>query len=314
MAQRITLKLGFAGGTRDVPVVIPDDEPIPWQWGATFAVVGIETPRVDGAVKATGAARYTYDIDLPGMLHGAILRSPHPHARVRRVDLSGARRLAGVRAALERGGETVRFAGQEVAAVAATSPAIAADALALIKVDYEPMPFVAAIEDALKPDASRVFARGGNAGARRVSSRGNLKQGFEQAPIVHEAIYTTQVQTHVSLETHGAVARWNGDELTVWCSTQGIFGVRDDLEVLFNLPPDRVRVITQYLGGGFGSKFGAGVEVMIAAQLARDADAPVKLMLPRAAEHLATGNRPSSSQHVRIGSSRDGQLSAIELI
>jgi xanthine dehydrogenase YagR molybdenum-binding subunit len=79
------------------------------------------------------------------------------------------------------------------------------------------------------------------------------------------------VQTHVSLETHGAVALWNGDELTVWCSTQGMFGVRDDLAVFFNLPPDKVRVITQYLGGGFGSKFGAGAEVMIVAQLARDA-------------------------------------------
>jgi xanthine dehydrogenase YagR molybdenum-binding subunit len=314
MAQRIMLKLGFAGGTRDVPVVIADDEPVPWAWGAKFAVVGIETPRVDGAVKATGVARYTYDIDLPGMLYGAILRSPYPHARVRAVDLSGARRLEGVRAAIDRGGETVRFAGQEVAAVAATSPGIAADALALIKVDYGPMPFVAAMEDALKPDAARVFARRDNVTEPRVSSRGNLAQGLEQAALVHEAIYTTQVQTHVSLETHGAVAQWSGEELTVWCSTQGIFGVRDDLAVFFNLPPDKVRVITQYLGGGFGSKFGAGAEVMIAAQLAREAGAPVKLMLPRTAEHLATGNRPSSWQHVRIGADRDGRLSAIELI
>jgi CO/xanthine dehydrogenase Mo-binding subunit len=314
MAQRITLKLGFTGGTREVPIVIPDDEPVPWAWGAKFAVVGVETPRVDGAVKVTGAARYTYDIDVPGMHHGAILRSPHPHARVRQVDLSGARRLEGVRAAIDRSGETVRFAGQEVAAVAATTPGIAADALALIKVDYEPMPFVAAMEDALKPGAPPVFARGDNTTAPRISSSGNLRQGLEQAAIVHEAIYTTQVQTHVSLETHGAVARWDGDELTVWCSTQGMFGVRDDLAVLFNLPPDKVRVITQYLGGGFGSKFGAGAEVVIAAQLAREANAPVKLMLPRAAEHVATGNRPSSSQHVRLGAGREGQLSAIELI
>ena len=314
MARRVTLKLGFAGGTRAVPVVIPDDEPTPWEWGAKFAVVGVETPRLDGAVKATGVARYTYDVDLPGMLHGAILRSPHPHARVRNVDLSAARRLDGVRAAIERGGETVRFAGQEVAAVAATNPGIAADAVALIKVDYEPLPFVADMDVALKPGAPRVFARGGNATDPRTSSFGNIAQGLEQAAAVHEAIYTTQVQTHVSLETHGAVAKWDGDELTVWCSTQGIFGVRDDLAVFFNLPPDKVRVITQYLGGGFGSKFGAGAEVMIAAQLARAAGAPVKLMLPRAAEHLATGNRPSSWQQVRIGADREGSLCAIELI
>ncbi len=314
MARRVTLKLGFAGGTRDVSVVIPDDEPTPWAWGENFAVVGIETPRLDGAVKATGAARYTYDVDLPGMLHGAILRSPYPHARVRNVDFSEARRLAGVRAAIDRGGETARFAGQEVAAVAAISADIAADALALIKVEYEPLPFVTEMEAALKPDAPRVFARDGNATDPKITSYGNVTQGFEQAAAVHEAIYTTQVQTHVSLETHGAVAQWDGDELTVWCSTQGIFGVRDDLAVFFNLPADNVRVITQYLGGGFGSKFGAGAEVMIAAQLAREANAPVKLMLPRAAEHLATGNRPSSSQHVRIGADREGKLSAIELV
>jgi xanthine dehydrogenase YagR molybdenum-binding subunit len=314
MARRITLKLGYAGGTRDVPVVIPDDEPTPWAWGEKFAVVGVETPRADGPVKATGAARYTYDVDLHGMLHGAILRSPYPHAHVRNVDLSAARRLAGVRAAIDRGGETARFAGQEVAAVAAISPDIAADALALINVDYEPLPFIAEMEAALQPDAPRVFARGGNATNPRIASFGNVAQGLEQAAAVHEAIYTTPVQTHVSLETHGAVAQWAGDELTVWCSTQGIFGVRDDLAVFFNLPADNVRVITQNLGGGFGSKFGAGAEVMIAAQLAREANAPVKLMLPRAAEHLATGNRPSSWQHVRIGADRDGTLSAIDLV
>ena len=314
MAQRITLKLGFAGSTRDVAVVIPDDEPIPWQWGARFAVVGVETPRADGALKATGAARYTYDVDLPGMLHGAILRSPHPHARVTRIDLSAAQRLDGVRATLERGGETVRFAGQEVAAVAATSPLIARDALALIRVDYETLPFVASIDDALKPGAPRVFTNGDNATAPRVTNRGDLAQGLAAAAAVHDATYSTQVQTHVSLETHGAVAAWDGDDLTVWCSTQGIFAVRDDLAVFFNLPPERVRVLTPYLGGGFGSKLGAGPEVIIAAQLARQAGAPVKLMLPRAAEHLATGNRPNSSQHVRLAAARDGTLTALELI
>ena len=104
------------------------------------------------------------------------------------------------------------------------------------------------------------------------------------------------MQTHVSLETHGVVAKWDSDELTVWCSTQGIFTVRDDLAVLFNLPPEKVPVISAYLGGGFGSKFGAGAEIMAAAQLAREAGAPVKLMLPRAAEHArpATGRAHGS--------------------
>ncbi|MBE3603436.1 hypothetical protein IMX07_07350 [bacterium] len=110
MARRVTLRLGFEGGLRDVVVTIPDDEPTPWQWGEKFSVVGVETPRLDGPLKATGRAPYTYDIQLPGMLYGAILRSPFPHARVRRVDLGAARRLDGVRAALDRSGATVRFA------------------------------------------------------------------------------------------------------------------------------------------------------------------------------------------------------------
>jgi CO/xanthine dehydrogenase Mo-binding subunit len=314
MARRVTLRLGLESSTNDVAVVIPDDEPTPWQRGERFTVVGTDAPRIDGPLKAAGAARYTYDINLPGMLYGAILRSPYPHARVGNIDLSRVRRVPGVRAALKRDDVIVRFAGQEVAAVAATSPAIANDALALIDVDYEPLPFVVDMEDALKPLAPLVFARGSNATDARVAESGNVAHGFEQAATTHEAVYTTPVQTHVSLETHGAVANWDGDELTVWCSTQGIFTVREDLAVLFNLPPDKVRVISAYLGGGFGSKFGAGAEIVIAAQLAQQAGAPVKLMLPRAAEHVATGNRPSSWQQVKLGADRSGKLTAIELI
>jgi len=313
MARRVTLRLGFQGDTNDVTLVIPDDEPTPWQWGEKLEVIGVETPRIDGPLKATGNARYTYDIDLPGMLHGAILRSPYPHARVRAIDLSRARALPGIRAALKRDDEIMRFAGQEIAAVAAVSLDVANDALALIKVDYEPLPFVTDMEEALKPSAPHVFATGSNFASPKVAASGNVAHGFAEAAATHEAVYTTPVQTHVSLETHGAVARWDGDELTVWCSTQGIFTVRDDLAVMFNLPPEKVRVISAYLGGGFGSKFGAGAEVIIAAQLARDAGAPVKLMLPRAAEHVATGNRPSSWQRVKLAADRGGKLVAIQL-
>jgi len=314
MARRVTVKLGFEGHVDDVSIVIPDDEPTPWQWGDKLTLVGSEVARVDGPLKATGAARYSYDVNLPGMLYGAILRSPYAHARVRRVDLTHATRLPGVGAVLRRDDEVLRFAGQEVAAVAAISPQVANDALALIRVDYEPLPFVVEMGDALKPGAPAVFATGTNAASPKVFERGNVGRGLEEAVATHAAVYTTPVQTHVSLETHGAVAQWDGDELTVWCSTQGIFGVRDDLAVLFSLPPDRVRVITPYLGGGFGSKFGAGAEVVIAAQLARQARAPVKLMLPRAAEHVATGNRPSSWQQVKLGADRAGKLTAIDLV
>jgi xanthine dehydrogenase YagR molybdenum-binding subunit len=353
MPQRVTLKLGFQKDLRDVTLVIPDDEPRPWQWGDDLALVGQPTPRIDGPAKATGAARYTYDVKLPGMLHGAILRSPYPHARVRGIDLSAAEKLAGVRAAIKRPDAVMRFAGQEVAAVAAIDLNTARDAIALIKVDYEPLPFVAEMERAQRPGAPRVFADGvaivSNEAPPKSAERGDLARGLEQAAVTHEAIYTTQAQTHVSLETHGAVASWDGDQLTVWCSTQGIFTVRDDLADFFKLPGNgageaesgqsgadsathrsrgqnggagesasrgqsRVRVITDYLGGGFGSKLGLGPEVVIAVQLARAAGAPVKVMLPRAAEHLATGNRPNSKQRVKIAGDAAGNLTALTLL
>jgi CO/xanthine dehydrogenase Mo-binding subunit len=313
MSRRVTLSLGFAGHTREVTVVIPDGEPMPWQFGEHFEEIGRETPRVDGPLKVTGAARYTYDIALPGMLYGAILRSPHPHARIRGIDLSAAKRLAGVRAAISSDDSVARFAGQDVAAVAAISSDIAADALKLIRVTYDPLPFVTEMDIAAQNGAPKVFEGHSNVGRPAVWSTGDVARALASASVTHEATYITPVQTHVSLETHGAVARWDGDELTVWSSTQGIFGVRDDLAVLFNLPPGKVRVITEYLGGGFGSKFGAGREQILAAKLARAAGAPVKLMLARAEEHLATGNRPNSDQKVKLGVDRDGRLVAIEL-
>jgi xanthine dehydrogenase YagR molybdenum-binding subunit len=314
MSRRVTLRLGFQGHLEDVSVVIPDDEPTPWQWGERFEIVGKPTPRIDGPLKATGQARYTYDIVLPGMLYGAILRSPYAHARVKKLDLSAARNHPGVRAAIGFDDPVMRFAGQEVAAVAAVDSDTAADALRLVVVEYEPLPYVVTLTDAAAPDAPSVYGSAANAGKPSVTASGDVKSGLETAAHRIEATYTTPVQTHVSLETHGAVAKFDQDGLTAWCSTQGIFSVRDDLAVLFNLPPDKVRVITEYMGGGFGSKFGADRAIVTAAKLAKAAGAPVKLMLPREAEHLATGNRPDSEQTVRLGAAADGRLTAIELV
>src|SRR6202022_1263539 len=170
------------------------------------------------------------------------------------------------------------------------------------------------MDKAMVAGAPKVFGRRSNVAEAHISAVGDIARGFSEAAAVHEALYTTPVQTHVSLETHGAVASWKDDELTAWCATQGVFTVRDDLSMLFELPPDKVRVITEYLGGGFGSKFGAGAEVVIAARLARMAGAPGKLMLPREAEHVATGKPPSSSQRVKLGANGNGKLVAIELV
>ncbi len=314
MSRRVTLNLGYEGNLQDITVVIPDDEPTPWQWGDKLDIVGKPTPRVDGPLKATGAARYSYDIELPGMLYGAILRSPYPPARIKSIDSSRAKRLNGVRAVLNMDDDVVRFSGQEVAAVAAISSDIANDAVALINVEYERLPFVADLDTAMATGAPAVFENGSNLSKPKESTHGDLAKGFADAATTHEATYTTPVQTHVSLESHGSVASWDGDKLTVWTSTQGIFSVRDDLAVYFKLPSDNVRVITEFLGGGFGSKLGVGPEVIIACRLAKAAGAPVKLMLSRREEHLATGNRPNSVQKVKMGADGAGNLTAIEVI
>src|SRR5438552_3987652 len=156
--------------------------------------------------------------------------------------------------------------------------------------------------------------RKGSGQGPRASSKGNVEAGLRQADAVVEATYTTQVQTHTALEPHGLVARWEGDELTVWASTQGIFSVRDELAEVLGIPASKVNVITEYMGGGFGAKFGARVEGVTAAKLAKEAGAPVKLFLDRKEEHLATGNRPSAVQWIKAGATKDGKLTALHLI
>ena len=280
------------------------------EWGPRY-LTGTEVSRLEASDKVTGRARYTYDINLPGMLYGKLLRSPHPHAKVVKVDLARALAHPDVKAALDFEKQTVRYAGEEVAAVAATSPEAAEEALRLIDVTYEPLPFSVSEETSMEAGAPQIHPRGNVEGpAGRQQEQGDVEAGFAQADKIVEATYRTQVQTHSSLETHGSVAKWDGDRLTVWCSTQGVVGVRNDLAAYFQIPQSQVRAITEHMGGGFGSKFGAGVEGVAAARLAKQAGAPVKLMLSREEEHLCAGNRPSAVMTIRIGAKHDGTLTA----
>jgi xanthine dehydrogenase YagR molybdenum-binding subunit len=143
--------------------------------------------------------------------------------------------------------------------------------------------------------------------------KGDVAAGFAAAEVVVEGVYKTQVQTHSAMETHGVVADWRDDGLTVYASTQGTATVRDELAQIFGLKKDQVRVVTEFMGGGFGAKFGAGNFGVLAANLSKKARAPVRLMLDRGEEHMAVGNRPSSVQHLRIGAKKDGTLTAIHL-
>ncbi|MEZ4451117.1 MAG: xanthine dehydrogenase family protein molybdopterin-binding subunit [Nannocystaceae bacterium] len=345
MAEAVTvytLRLGLEGAIKDVKIEAPAGEPRPWDASAQLRVIGHDTARVDGHLKVRGAAQYTHDVRLEGMLHAAVLRSPHPCCVVDSIDVEPARRRPGVQAAIAvaKAGDRLLFAGQDVAAVAARTRAEARAALAAIKVTYRPAPFVVDTAEAMSPSAPVVHAAGdavtrrtegdepgegsggsdkGNVRTTPSMKKGDVQKGLRAAELKHEATYTTQCHTHSALETHSVVVRWEAkDKLTVWSSTQGIFSVRDEMVEIFDLKPRDVAVITEFMGGGFGAKFGASAPGSrlgwIAGELARQAKAPVSLLLDRHEEHVCTGNRPDSIQRVAIGATKAGDLTAIHVV
>jgi xanthine dehydrogenase YagR molybdenum-binding subunit len=342
---------------REVGIDEPDVLPV----NEKLSVIGKRTNRIDAIHKVTGAAKYTADIQLPGMLYGRFLRSPYPSANITSFDASKALRHPGVYAIhvmgvqpsgtvqLEEGHDTyatsyeagelppLKYVGQPIAAIAAVSANVAKEAIELIHIKYEQLPFVIDLDKAREEGAPLVFEEKiedeGNAGDVGVKAaeeqqgnlrgpqrgsflggpRGDVAKGFEEADFVLEGEFRTQVQTHCAMETHGVVADWQSDVLTVYASTQSTKSVRDDLATLFDLPKSKVRVITEYMGGGFGAKFGAGYFGVAAAYLSKKAKRPVKLMLDREEEHISAGNRPNSHQMLKIGFKNDGTLNAIDL-
>ena len=362
--QSLTMPVGIPGvSLKTITREVPADEPPVLATNDKLSVLGKRTRRLDAHLKVTGQAKYTYDVNLPGMLFARMHRSPHPHATVKGVDTSAAERYPGVKAvyiietvvgsAIERdpnhknpkvqptGGKfpKVRYAGQPIAAVAATTQQAADEAARLIEVDYELLPFVTDLEAAMKPDAPLVYGgnqvsmqeSGGGGGAagglpqkgnvRGPSTksmfggaRGNVEKGFKEAEIIVEGEFKTQVQTHAPLETHGMVADYRPDGLTVYLSTQDTAGARSEMAELFKLPKTQVRVITEFMGGGFGAKYGAGNYGVAATNLSKKTGVPVRLMLDRREEHVAVGNRPNSVQILRIGAKKDGTLTAMQLV
>ena len=265
----------------------------------------------------TGRAKYTFDIARPRMLYARIVRSPYPHARVVSVDLSAAPRCPASRprwsgATPRSQNNRVMFQGDEVAGVAADTEEHAIDAARAIKVEYDVQPHVTIVEKALAGTAPEVFT-GGNVRPAQPAAAGDLDAGFKAAAHVIEETYATQVITHTCMETHGTVCEWDGDKLTAWISTQGVNGARENFASALGIPQANVRVLCQYMGGGFGSKaMSVGAEGLICAKLAKSANAPVKLMLDRKEEHLATGNRPSAASKIKAGVSADGMITALQ--
>jgi xanthine dehydrogenase YagR molybdenum-binding subunit len=337
--------------TRNVPVEEPPELPP----NSELRVIGKRVNRVDAVPKVTGQARYTFDVQLPGMLYGRIVSSTVPHARIKSIDTSAAEAYPGVRAVhiLDRvlsiaqlrdpSAEAneryplVRYHGQPIAAVAATSMRAAKAAAKLVRIEYERLPHVTSLEAAMQQDAPVVFpgpteqaatAGGGGAapglpqegnlrgparGGLGGGPRGDVQLGFAQADHILTREYCTQVQTHVPMETHGLVADWRDDELTLYASTQFVLSVRDDAADIFNLPKDKIRVISEFTGGGFGAKFGIGNYGVLAIHLSRKARAPVRVVLDRREEHVSVGNRPSTIQRVKLGAKRDGTLTALQV-
>ncbi len=278
-----------------------------------FIIIGQETPRIDGERIVTGSAAYTHDIKLSGMLCGKILRSPHACAEIVRVDVSKALVLPGVYAAIPVKEGKVKYMGESVAAAAAVDENTAEEALKLIKVEYRPLPFVVSEEKAMEEGAAQVHDDRPNVLKFNDYSRGDIDKGFEEADIVFERTYKTAVEIHQTAETHGSIAKWEGDRLTIWDSTQAIFNVRDGLARWLSIPASRIKVIKKYMGGGFGSKLGLNDYTVFAALLAKEAKKPVKIILTREENSICVGNRPSSWQTIKGGVKKDGTLTALHL-
>lgn len=316
-----------------------------------YTVVGTRPVRPDGVDKVTGKAIYSPDFAAAGMLFGAIVRSPHAHARIRSIDTGAAAALPGVKAivtgadfpddatlaARDATGnawrtarhclalDKVLFDGHAVAAVAASSQAVADAAAALIRVEYEVLPPVITIADALAADAPLVhegFVRKGldpataapsNIASVSGQARGDVGAALAGADVVIEGTYVTAAVHQGYIEPHACVAQWNADgQGQIWASSQGHFMIRGDIGTIFGIPFADLRVVPLEIGGGFGGKTRVFLEP-VAMLLSRRAGRPVRLAMSRSEVFRASGPAPASEARIRLGAKADGTITAIEL-
>jgi len=296
------------------------------------SAIGSRVPALDGVAKVTGAAKFTNDLSLPGMLVGKILRSPHPHARILSVDTTQASRVAGVRAVVS-GKDTlgikygtidpfmdelglavdkVRYIGDEVAAVAAVDEDTALEALKLIRVEYELLPAVFSPEESMQPGAPRLHDHvENNISGRILIPAGDVEKGFRESDHVFEDTFRSGWITHCNLEPHVALAASDlSGRLTVWCNTQVPFRFRADLAKTLGLSLGMVRVIKPFMGGGFGARWEIlGVD-FCAALLARKTGKPVKIVYDREEVFSASRRKVPMTVYLKTGVRKDGTLVA----
>ncbi|MDY6973292.1 MAG: molybdopterin cofactor-binding domain-containing protein, partial [Thermodesulfobacteriota bacterium] len=300
------------------------------------AIVGKSFARVDAKEKVTGAAGYTRDINLPGMLYGKILRSHLPHAVIKGMNAEKARNLKGVRAIVtgqdstgEKYGlgtipmfadrdplarDKVRFIGDGVAAVAAVDEDVAEEALDLIEVEYEERPAVFDPNDAMSHGAPAIhdYAEG-NINFKQKRGFGDVEKGLREADFIREDTFSTQPVQHAALEPHAAIASWdNGDKLTLWASKQDLFFTHIGLSRTLGIPRSNIRIIKPHVGGGFGSKLEMFDLDFCAALLSRKCGNPVSICYTREEVFIASRVRHPSVIQFKTGMKKDGTISALD--
>jgi xanthine dehydrogenase YagR molybdenum-binding subunit len=257
----------------------------------------------------TGGAKYASDQQPAGWLYGLLITSPYAAAQIHDIDVSEARKVPGIQAVVlhRDGGKRVRYYGEELGAVAGETKQACLDALRKVKIKADVLPHVVTEAAALKENAPRVVETHPNLSNPSLDEKGTPDAALGQATALAEGTFTTPVQLHHSFETHGNTVDFSdGQNLTAWASTQAVHGTRNEFADTLKLPHNQVKTICEFMGGGFGSKFGPGIEGRLAALLSKEAGKPVRLMLTRLQEGLSVGNRPSSHQQIKLGAGGDG--------
>ncbi|HKS35579.1 MAG TPA: xanthine dehydrogenase family protein molybdopterin-binding subunit [Verrucomicrobiae bacterium] len=275
---------------------------VDWPAAEKRSLIGKRISRVDGPAKSTGIAKYSYDVSRPGLLYAKLVTSPHPHAEVVSIDTSAAEGMPGVRAVWkETETKEVQYAGQILAAVAATTEEIAAEAIHRIKVEYKPLDHQV-VDDNAELSKDRPSQR----------ENGNVQEALSKAGKTIEGEYGLPVITHCCLEPHGQVTEIRDGELYVWPSTQNVSRYTDRLGEAVGVDQNKIHVECQNMGGGFGSKFNFDKWGTIGGLLAKQSGRPVKLMLDRDLELMIAGNRPSAYAKIKVGAQTDGTVTVVD--
>ncbi|MBU6401110.1 MAG: xanthine dehydrogenase family protein molybdopterin-binding subunit [Verrucomicrobia bacterium] len=277
----------------------------PWPAAEKRTLIGQRIDRIDGPLKTTGTAKYSYDINRPGMLWAKVVTSPYARAQIVSVNLDPAKAAPGVKAVWKDDDlSEVQYAGQIVAAVAAETEEQAEEAARAVKIEYKPL-----AHQVVDSDPARFDSKKERVGKRET---GNVDDALGKADTVVTGEYGIPVVAHCCLESHGQVAEVRGGELYLWSSTQNVSGYSDRLGDEVDIPQNKIHVECQFMGGGFGSKFGYDKWGVISALLAKQSGRPVKLMLERDIELMTAGNRPSAFAKIKVGAQKDGTVTAFE--